>query len=117
MTEPITYSLDDLSRLTGLTPRTIRYYIQMELVDCPEGGRKNAHYLAKHLEALLTIQRLSAEGFSLERIREKMQLGTETKSLDTLKPGSIDVITHIHIASGIELTVNPRLLGMDSNSL
>ena len=44
------YSLQDINKITGLPVRTIRYYIQKNLVDKPEGARKTATYGQQHLE-------------------------------------------------------------------
>ena len=51
------HSLQDISKLTGLPVRTIRYYIQKDLVDKPEGARKTASYSQSHLEQLMTVKR------------------------------------------------------------
>ena len=45
-----TFSLDELCTLTDLPKRTVRYYMQMGLVDRPIGETSAAHYLAGHLD-------------------------------------------------------------------
>lgn len=52
--EPKRFSLDDLCTLSDTSKRTVRYYMQIGLVDGPIGSTKAAHYLAKHLDQLLT---------------------------------------------------------------
>ena len=47
-----TFTLDDLCTLTDLPKRTVRYYMQMGLVDRPIGETRAAHYLATHLDQL-----------------------------------------------------------------
>jgi DNA-binding transcriptional MerR regulator len=64
------YSIDELSTLAGVTPRTVRYYIAEGLLDRPEGEKRGAHYLRRHLEQLLLIRRWTDAGISLERMRE-----------------------------------------------
>ena len=44
------HTLESLATLAGLTPRTVRYYIQQGLVDRPLGEKRGAYYLARHLE-------------------------------------------------------------------
>ena len=46
------YSLADLCVLADLPPRTIRYYVQIGLVDRPDGETRAARYRATHLEQL-----------------------------------------------------------------
>ena len=47
------YPLADLCVLADLPPRTIRYYVQMGLVDRPQGETRAARYGAAQLEQLL----------------------------------------------------------------
>ena len=63
------FSLQQLVELTGLPLRTIRYYIQLGLVDRPEGERRTATYHQQHLQQLLSIKHWSDAGLPLERIR------------------------------------------------
>ena len=63
------YPLSELCVLAGLPPRTVRYYIQIGLVDRPQGETRAARYGARHLEQLLQIKKWTAAGVSLERIR------------------------------------------------
>ena len=43
------YPLSDLFVLADLSPRTVRYYDQIGLVDRPEGETRAARYGATHL--------------------------------------------------------------------
>lgn len=52
------FSIEDLVRLTGLTRRTIRFYVQKGLLKGPEGEKRGAYYTTEHLEELLRIKRL-----------------------------------------------------------
>ncbi len=103
------YKIDDLERITGLTRRTIRFYIQQGLLARPIGERRGAHYGATHLEALLRIRRLASEGFTLEAIRRLMLDDGRTRALPTAlpKPGTSRTCVHMTIAPGVELTVDP----------
>ncbi|MEO0077829.1 MAG: MerR family transcriptional regulator, partial [candidate division WOR-3 bacterium] len=67
------YDIEELCSLTGLTVRTIRYYIQMGVVAPPEGQKRGAYYTRHHLEQLLAVRRWRNSGVSLERIKELLQ--------------------------------------------
>jgi DNA-binding transcriptional MerR regulator len=112
-----TYSIDDLSKLTGLSVRTIRFYIQMELVSRPEGAKRASHYLDRHLEELLHVKRLAAEGRSLESIRMLMKKGAAPEENDAVPPGTVRVCSHIHVARGVELVVDPRASGLSLDAV
>ena len=67
------YALSDLCVLADLPTRTVRYYVQIGLVDRPEGETRAARYGAKHLEHLLLIKKWTTAGVSLDRIRALLQ--------------------------------------------
>lgn len=106
------FSLDDLCSLSDTSKRTVRYYMQIGLVDGPIGSTKAAHYLPKHLDQLLTVRKLSGAGVSLERIREVLSGDASPVPPRTRKPGSIEVRSHLFIAEGIELEISPERSGL-----
>lgn len=115
----VVYSIEDLTRITGLSRRTIRFYIQEGLLAKPEGQKRAAHYLASHLEALLRIRRLSAKGLTLEAIRQKLHQHENKTEIPAVasKPGTTRTCVHIAIAPGVELTVDPSSAQMNSQEL
>ena len=106
------FTLDDLCTLSDTPKRTVRYYIQIGLVDRPIGETKAAHYLAQHLDQLLKIRQLSDAGISLERIREVLSGETPPVPPRQRKPGSVEVRSHLFIAPGVELQISPEEAGL-----
>jgi len=113
------FSLDELCTLIEMNKRKIRFYIQKGLVDRPEGTGKGAFYTHRHLEQLLTIRKWKDAGLSLERIQEI--LGDELQDSGSSSPtpptrpkksGSIEVWSHLFIADGVELHVEPQRSGL-----
>lgn len=68
-----TFNLDELSSLTEQSKRTIRYYIQIGLLDKPTGVGRGSHYTTQHLNQLLEIRKWQQAGLSLERIQELLR--------------------------------------------
>ncbi len=69
-----TYSLEDLAQLTGLSPRTIRNYIQKGLLPGAETRGRNASYTDLHLNRLQCIQIIrDKSGLPLDELRLVMQ--------------------------------------------
>ena len=101
------FSIDELSTLAGLTPRTVRYYIAEGLVDRPQGEKRGAHYLRRHLEQLLLIRRWTDAGLSLERVRELIAGAPEDPAPRRAPPGSIEVWSRVTVADGLEVHVEP----------
>ncbi len=106
-----TFSLDELATLAALPKRTVRYYIQMGLLDRPVGETRGAHYLPSHLDALLRIRQLTEAGISLERVREVLRGDPPAVPPRARQPGSVEVRSHIWIAPGVELQVSPEQAG------
>jgi len=57
------YTLDQLTTLAGVPRRTVRYYIQLGLVDRPVGETRAAYYTWQHLKQLLEVRGYTEQGF------------------------------------------------------
>ncbi len=111
-----TFTLDQLSALTDLPLRTIRYYIQLGLVDRHEGDRKHARYTQKHLDQLLKVRAMADQGVPLERIKQLIN-GITTPQPPQKAAGDISVISKVFIAPGVELHIEPQMAGLSPEKL
>jgi DNA-binding transcriptional MerR regulator len=107
-----TFTLDELCTLTDLTKRTVRYYMQLGLVERPIGETRAAHYTSRHLDQLLRVKQLTEAGVSLERIREVMAGGDTPVPTRQRRPSSIEVRSHLFVAPGLEIQISPEEAGM-----
>ena len=105
-------SIDDLATLSGLTARTVRYYIQQGLVDRPVGAKRGAYYGQRHLEQLLLIRRWTEAGLSLDRIKELTAGAPEDPPPRRVQPGSVEVWSRVTLADGLEVHVEPGRAGL-----
>lgn len=112
-----TLSFDELCATVDLPPRKVRYYIQMGLVDRPEGINRWARYTARHVEQLLNIKKWQAAGLALERIKELLH--GEASSLPPRRQvaGSVEVWSRLLVAPGIELHVEAGTSGLSPEAL
>ncbi len=106
------FTLDELATLAGVPVRTVRYYIQIGLLARPVGEGRGARYLGLHLDALLRIRRLADAGVSLERIREVLSGGPPAVPPRPRGPGTVEVWSHLVVADGLELQVEPSRAGL-----
>jgi DNA-binding transcriptional MerR regulator len=106
------FTLDELCTLAGVPRRTVRYYIQIGLLDRPVGESRGAHYLSLHLDTLLRIRRLADAGVSLERIREVLSGVPPAVPARPRGPGTVEVWSHLVVADGLELQVEPARAGL-----
>ena len=104
---PANYPLNDLCVLADLPVRTVRYYVQLGLVDKPVGGTRAARYGAVQLEQLLLIKKWTDSGVSLERIRELLQGDVAPVPARPRMAGSVEVKSHLYVAEGIEVVLEP----------
>jgi DNA-binding transcriptional MerR regulator len=111
-----TFTLDQLSALTDLPLRTIRYYIQLGLVDRHEGDRKHARYTQKHLDQVLQVRAMADQGMPLERIKQLIN-GITTPVPTPKAAGDISVISRVFIAPGVELHIEPQMAGLSPEKL
>lgn len=106
-------AFDQLCALTELPRRTVRYYIQLGLVDRPIGETRAAYYTDRHVEQLLTIRKWTEAGLSLERVRALLE-GEDPRvpPPPPRRPGSVEVMSHLVVADGVELAVEPGRAGL-----
>ncbi len=101
------HTLNDLCVLADLPVRTVRYYVQNGLVDKPQGETRAARYGARQLEQILLIKKWTAAGVSLERIRELLQGEDVPVPARARKSGSVEVWSHLLVADGLEVVIEP----------
>jgi DNA-binding transcriptional MerR regulator len=107
------YTLNELSALTDLSGRTIRFYIQEGVLDKPYGKKKGAWYSEEHLQQLLTVKKYKEAGVSLERIAQIIHEEQGGEEIDyRTRPGQIEVLSRIHLVEGVELSINPERSGL-----
>lgn len=110
-------SLDELCGLTNTPKRTVRYYIQIGLMDRPVGETKGAFYLPSHLQQLVEIKRLAQAGVNLERIREVLEGAKAPIPPRAVAAGDVTVKSHVHIARGVELLIDPHAAGLSAQEV
>lgn len=110
------HTFNELCTLVDLPVRTVRYYIQKGLVSVPEGSRKGAFYIQKHVDELLAIRKWQRAGLSLERIRELLFEGMvepgELPPPQGRRPGDLEVWSKLFVNEGLEIHLEPRMAGM-----
>ena len=106
------YQLSELCVLVDLPPRTVRYYVQMGLVDRPEGETRAARYGAAQLEQLLLIKKWTAAGLALERIRELLHGEQAPVAPRARAIGAVEVRSHLLVADGVEVVLEPASAGL-----
>jgi DNA-binding transcriptional MerR regulator len=107
MSNPDQHTLNELCVLADLPVRTVRYYVQNGLVDKPQGETRAARYGAKQLEQVLLIKKWTAAGVSLDRIRELLHGEEAPVPARARQAGSVEVWSHLHVADGLEVAIEP----------
>ena len=108
-----THSLAEIAALVELPERTVRYYIQLGLVDRPDGETRAARYGERHLGQLLEIRKWQQAGLSLERIAELLADPSAKGPPPRRRgAGTVEVWSHLVIDEGVELTINPGAAGL-----
>lgn len=69
---PELFSIEELAERTGLSIRTIRFYISEGLLPSPQARGRNAGYVQEALDRLILIQRLKDAHLPLKEIRAQL---------------------------------------------
>lgn len=118
--EPITYGIEELARLSGVSRRTIRYYVQIGLLQAPVGERRAARYSADHLERLLKIRRLALNHVPLEEIADSLKNDFEVSDaccITERRLGEVNVCSHVNLGAGLTLVIDPNLARMKAEAI
>lgn len=80
MSDGATYSIGDLADAAGVSRRTVRFYVQRELLPAPEGLGRGARYTGTHLARLIQIKEWQEQGVALEEIRRRLESGQSSRA-------------------------------------
>jgi DNA-binding transcriptional MerR regulator len=105
------YTIADLARLGGVTPRTIRYYVAQGLLPSPAQAGPGTRYGEAHLARLRLIRRLQREHLPLAEIRGRLErlgddevrrvLEADTVAPDTTPDGTLAYVRELMAKSGV----------------
>lgn len=99
------YTLDELSTLANVTPRTVRYYIAEDILPPPVIGGRNATYSQEHLDRLNAISAMKAMFLPLREIRHRLNMLTPEQMRDPAYLASLsqavaaDRAKHLHMGA------------------
>lgn len=97
------YTLEELSTLANVTPRTVRYYIAEDLLPPPIVGGRNATYSQEHLDRLNAIAGMKEMYLPLREIRHRLNTLTPEQMRD---PAYIATISQ---AAKMDRAMNHRM--------
>ncbi|MGI8642642.1 MAG: helix-turn-helix domain-containing protein [Thermomicrobiales bacterium] len=113
------YAISELETETGVSARTIRYYVGQGLLAPAYGRGPSATYDLGHLLRLRLIQYLKEQRYSLSQIKDLLSRMTDEeieRMLGVESRPPEDVWRRIHIADDIELHVRRRADGDGDNA-
>ncbi len=103
------YAIGDLADLGGVSRRTVRYYVQENLLPPPFGVGRGNHYGQAHLDRLLRVKALQEAGRTLDEIRRETQPRGQRAQIAELAveaPLPRTLWRRLTLAPGVELNVS-----------
>ena len=85
-----TYKLEELAAEAGVSPRTVRYYVQRGLLPAPEFRGKDTVYGREHLLRLLAVKQLQQAHMPLDEIQVRLANATVAE-LEKIARTGVDV--------------------------
>jgi DNA-binding transcriptional MerR regulator len=104
-------SLQQLVEHTGVTGRTIRFYIQRGVLAPPLGEKRGAYYSEAHVADLLRIRNWQEQGLSLDAIEDLLAARHEAP-VSPVRPGAIEVRSHLTLGDGLEFVISADRCGL-----
>lgn len=81
------YKLEELAAEAGVSPRTVRYYVQRGLLPAPEFRGKDTAYGREHLLRLRAVKRLQEASLPLDEIQARLLNATEDELTKIARDG------------------------------
>ena len=106
------YTIKELSDMTGYSRRTIRYYVQIGLIESPAGRGRGGFYNDSHMNKLMQIKSLQEKGMNLSSIIEYLR--TEKAEENRYQR---DVWARYEIIPGIEISVRRDIEEKESKKI
>ncbi len=97
------YNIELLAKLSGLTRRTVRYYIQIGLLEPPLGTCRGSYYTDGHLNRLNKIKNWSNQGVPLNKIKEIIEGVAPSVTVDSVNVVCTAQWERLELCDGIEL--------------
>ncbi len=103
------FDITELEALSGVTRRTIRFYIQRGLVRAPHGTGRGKHYDREHLHRLIEVRSRQEAGESLDTIAALSVTSADGQNVPWPEPspGAVpplpDAWLRLALAPGLEL--------------
>lgn len=104
------YNIDLLAKLSGLTRRTIRYYIQIGLLEPPNGNCRGSYYTDNHLNRLEQIKSWARQGVPLSQVKEIICGKTQSVMVDCINIICTSQWERLEITDGLELHFRSNFL-------
>jgi len=106
------YNIEYLVKETGISRRTIRYYIQRGLLPPPLGSRRGSYYTEEHLTRLKLIHELSQQGTPLIQIKNLIEEKPDRHlALPVAQPRQQRPrFERVNLPHGLELNIPQHLL-------
>lgn len=102
-------TIDELEEKSGVSARTIRYYIQMGLLPPPVGPRRDARYDKRHTDGLAEIRRRQRDGALLEEIKASTSLALAARPQATVSPIAPEIV-RLAPKPGVEVLLSDEAL-------
>jgi DNA-binding transcriptional MerR regulator len=100
------YAIGDLADLAGVSRRTVRYYVEENLLPPPYGVGRGNHYGREHLDEILRVKALQEAGRTLDEIRNLRHPGRRARTAqmpEVAEPLSRTLWRRLTLAPGVEL--------------
>lgn len=83
-----TFKLEELAKEAGVSPRTVRYYVQRGLLPAPQFRGKDTAYDEEHLLRLRAIRKLQDQFLPLDAIQAELARRTTRELEELVSSGS-----------------------------
>jgi len=97
-------SIGEIADRTGVSRRTVRYYVQRGLIDAPIGRGRGSGYSQAHVEQIERVLRLQREGVTLDTIEQLPEGGDNAAAPQ--EAATPTIVLRIELQPGVRLEID-----------
>jgi hypothetical protein len=92
------YSIGELAERTGVSRRTVHFYVQRRLIDPPLGRGRGRHYDERHVEQIKRVRELQRQGVQLAHMADAGAAFALAEALPTVTTPSASALAEMPMA-------------------
>ena len=112
-------SIGELAEQTGVSRRTVRFYVQRGVIDPPIGLGRSSHYTQRHVGQVRRVLELQRRGLQLSDITAPPEEAQESSTAEssTVETPETNLVLRVTLMEGVRLELDAGAMSPTAEQL